>query len=76
MELRNAILLHSPQTPGDPYTFDDYGVKQDFTCVPEQPSPFEYPQSQIIAPDGSVSFANSPEARRDAEMYFRVRIGA
>ncbi|KAF8187204.1 copper amine oxidase [Pholiota molesta] len=76
MELRNAILLHSPQTPGDPYTFDDYGVKQDFTCVPGPPSPFEYPQSQIIAPDGSVSFANSPEARRDAEMYFRVRIGA
>ncbi|KAF9477828.1 amine oxidase catalytic domain-containing protein [Pholiota conissans] len=75
MELKNAILLHTPQTPGDPYTFDDYGVKQDFTCVPERPSPFEYPQTQVFSPDGTLSFANSPDIRRAAEMHLRVRIG-
>ncbi|KAF8967481.1 copper amine oxidase [Flammula alnicola] len=75
MESRNAILLHAPENPGDPYTFDDNGVKQDFTCVPEPPSPFEYPQTPFFASDGTVGFANSPDNRRAAEMYFRVRMG-
>lgn len=73
MELRNAILLHAPEALGKPYTFDDFGVRQDFSCVPEPPAPFSYAQTPALQSDGKVSFADSPERQRAAETFLRVK---
>lgn len=72
VELQNAVIMHPPEIPGDPFTFDDYGVKQDFTCVPERPAPFEYTYGST---DGSPEFRETEDVRRAKEMYMRVRIG-
>ncbi|KAF9035083.1 amine oxidase catalytic domain-containing protein [Hymenopellis radicata] len=42
MESSNAIVLNIPKDPSQPFTYDDYGVKQDFTCIPAPPLPFDY----------------------------------
>lgn len=75
MELKNAILLHSPTDPGEPYSFDDYGVKQDITCLPETPSPFEYAAAQWLENEGGLRAMSPGEAREPADMYLRFRIG-
>ncbi|ESK96748.1 copper amine oxidase [Moniliophthora roreri MCA 2997] len=53
MDSVNAIVLSSPTQPGDPYGFDDYGVKQDFTCIPESPAPFQYLPLKTFDLDGN-----------------------
>lgn len=73
MELRNAILMHAPNVLGSPYAFDDFGVKQDFSCVPESPAPFSYVQTPMLQSDGKTSFADSPERQRAAEAFLRVK---
>lgn len=53
LESKNAILLTgAPETPGQSYAFDDNGVKQDFTCIPQSPPPFEYSGSKMFGVDG------------------------
>ncbi|KAK7031010.1 hypothetical protein VNI00_013800 [Paramarasmius palmivorus] len=51
MESANAIVLSAPEQTGDPYGFDDYGVKQDFTCIPYSPEPFEYHPLPAVGSD-------------------------
>ncbi|CAA7259438.1 unnamed protein product [Cyclocybe aegerita] len=76
MELKNAVLLHNPERQGDAYSFDDYGVKQDLTCLPEPPSPFEYLDARIVGPDGNLrDFERGADLRRASEMFLRVRVG-
>ncbi|KAJ3512039.1 hypothetical protein NLJ89_g3755 [Agrocybe chaxingu] len=76
MELRNAVLLHNPERQGDAYSFDDYGVKQDLTCLPEPPSPFEYLDARIAGPDGNLGDSERiADLRRASEMFLRVRVG-
>lgn len=76
MEMKNSILLHPPKAPGDPYTFDDYGVKQDLTCLPDAPAPFEYTPTQWLGLAGEPDVISAEDARRVSEMYLRVKIGA
>ncbi|KDR84410.1 hypothetical protein GALMADRAFT_220168 [Galerina marginata CBS 339.88] len=76
MELKNAVLLHFPQKVGDPFAFDDNGVKQDFTCLPDAPAPFEYSPAHWFGNDGNPGDMDPEDARRIAEMYLRVKVGA
>jgi len=78
MELKNSILLHpsDPEQEGDPYSFDDNGVKQDFTCAPEPPIPFDYSRPQLLTSDGSHSDIDASDLRQMSEMYLRVKIGS
>ncbi|KAF8887255.1 amine oxidase catalytic domain-containing protein [Gymnopilus junonius] len=62
MELKNAILLRAPEKAGSPYSYDDYGVKQDFNCLPEPPSPFDY----TVTPENFI---------RVSDVYLRVKMG-
>lgn len=71
MELQNAILLREPGHESDPYSFDDNGVKQDYSCLPEQLAPFEYEKSA----QWGEALGGSEDARRASEMYLRVKIG-
>ncbi|KIM38732.1 hypothetical protein M413DRAFT_447684 [Hebeloma cylindrosporum] len=77
MELRNAILLREPGRSGQPFSFDDNGVKQDYACVPEPLSPFAYEKSaQWVDHLGGLGGSVSPDdARRASEMYLRVKVG-
>ncbi|KAK0499484.1 copper amine oxidase [Armillaria luteobubalina] len=36
MELSNAILLKIPEKKGESFGYDDYGVKQEYTCIPKE----------------------------------------
>ncbi|KAI3611759.1 copper amine oxidase [Moniliophthora roreri] len=75
MESSNAILLSMPEEPGDAYPYDDYGVKQDFTCVPEPPKPFEYRPLQTFDVEGKKQKPKGiEELRKMAEMYHRVKV--
>ncbi|KAF7984670.1 hypothetical protein HWV62_12936 [Athelia sp. TMB] len=68
----NAILLSVPKNPGDPFTFDDYGVRP-AVCVPEAPAPFEYSTPTLHDRTGNVKPpSNMEETRRLAEMYHRI----
>lgn len=74
LESTNAILLSAPSQPGEPWGFDDYGVKQDFTCVPETPPPFEYLDPKVYDEEGRLKELESVEdMRKMAEMYHRIK---
>jgi len=75
MELRNAILLHEPRRVGDPYSFNDNGVKQDYGCLPEPLAPFEYEKSAQWVEGLGGSSVTPEDARRASEMYLRVKVG-
>ena len=75
MESTNAILLNPPEQPGDSYTFDDYVVKQEFTCIPQTPPAFEYAPVKMFDADGkSQPPSTNEDLRKDAEMYHRIRL--
>ncbi|KAF9266153.1 amine oxidase catalytic domain-containing protein [Marasmius fiardii PR-910] len=75
MESTNAILLASPKIPGDPFTYDDYGVKQDYTCIPDSPEPFEYHDVIVFDVEGRKEDPkNAEEMREMKEMYHRMRV--
>ncbi|KAK1234331.1 hypothetical protein PQX77_002470 [Marasmius sp. AFHP31] len=75
MESSNAILLTSPKIPGEPFAYDDYGVEQGYTCVPEAPPPFEYFLPIGFSEEGSQLKPTDPEEmRRMSETYHRVRV--
>ncbi|KAJ3784122.1 copper amine oxidase [Lentinula aff. detonsa] len=75
LDSTNAILLSAPSQPGEPWGFDDYGVKQDFTCVPETPPPFEYLDPKVYDEDGRLKESGSVEdMRKMAEMYHRIKV--
>ena len=68
----NAILLSVPKNPGDPFTFDDYGVRP-AVCVPEAPAPFEYSTPMLHDRAGNVKPpSDMEETRQLAEMYHRI----
>ncbi|KAF8887254.1 copper amine oxidase [Gymnopilus junonius] len=71
----NAILLHVPTNPGEPYSYDNYGVQQDFTCLPDSPSPFEYLATQWLEEEGTLRAMTPDKARDPADMYLRFRVG-
>lgn len=75
MESTNAILLNLPEKPGDPYTYNDYGVKQDFTCVPPSPPPFKYSSIKTYDSHGKLEPPTSIEnMRKVAELYHRIKV--
>ena len=74
MELKNAIVLHNPEKPGDAFQFDDYGVRQDLTCLPDAPSRFEYKEPLLIGPSGLWEYGGE-KLRTYSEMFLRVRPG-
>ncbi|EGO02293.1 hypothetical protein SERLA73DRAFT_86572 [Serpula lacrymans var. lacrymans S7.3] len=70
----NAILLKNPARPGDPFTYDNYGVEPAY-CVPPAPAPFEYSPVQIFDLDGKLSPpATIEEMRKEAEGYHRIKL--
>ncbi|KAI0689816.1 amine oxidase catalytic domain-containing protein [Cytidiella melzeri] len=70
----NAILLSSPSKVGDPYNYDDYGVKPAH-CVPDEVPPFEYRGLTANGLDGSAGSAGSnEEMRKGAELYHRIKV--
>ncbi|KAF9234360.1 copper amine oxidase [Melanogaster broomeanus] len=73
IESTNAILLQTPQTPGDPFAHDDYGV-QPAHCVPQPPAPFEYAPVKIFDHGGkAVQFKTREDMRRSSELYHRIK---
>ncbi|KAF9535149.1 copper amine oxidase [Crepidotus variabilis] len=75
MDLKNAILLQEPRIRGDAFDFDNYGVQQDFTCLPDPPSPFEYREASLVLSDGSFIAVNKSQLRAFSEMFLRVKAG-
>ncbi|KIJ20486.1 hypothetical protein PAXINDRAFT_7722 [Paxillus involutus ATCC 200175] len=76
IESTNAILLHTPEKPGDPFTFEDYGV-QPAHCIPQPPSPFEYAPVQIFDHGGNVvEFTSVDDMRSSSELYHRIKFQA
>ncbi|KAE9399249.1 hypothetical protein BT96DRAFT_976033 [Gymnopus androsaceus JB14] len=75
LDSRNAILLTAPKTPGDDWVYDDNGVKQDFTCIPQQPKPFEYSAFRTYDAEGNLAKPETvEEMRKVAELYHRVKV--
>ncbi|KAI0091340.1 amine oxidase catalytic domain-containing protein [Irpex rosettiformis] len=74
MDSTNAILLSNPVKPGDPYTYNDYGVKP-VNCVPTAVPPFEYRGLTAFGLDGKMAPpASAEEMRKGAEMYHRIKL--
>ncbi|KAJ4487712.1 copper amine oxidase [Lentinula aciculospora] len=75
LDSSNAILLSAPSKPGEPWGFDDYDVKQDFTCIPKTPPPFEYLDPNVYDEEGRLKEPeNVEDLRKMAEMYHRIKI--
>ncbi|KAL0576592.1 hypothetical protein V5O48_005385 [Marasmius crinis-equi] len=75
MESTNAIFLTSPKKPGEPFTYDDYGVEQGFTCIPEPPEPFSYFPVPFFDEEGKKAEPKTAEEMRErSEMTHRVRV--
>ncbi|TRM67429.1 copper amine oxidase [Schizophyllum amplum] len=75
MEMSNAIVLTAPLNPGDPFTFDNYGVDLGLTCVPAAPAPFEYTPFKSFDVEGKqMPYGSMEDVRKDAEGYHRIRI--
>ncbi|KAG8218933.1 amine oxidase catalytic domain-containing protein [Butyriboletus roseoflavus] len=69
----NAILLQTPSHPGDPFSFEDYGV-QPVQCVPKAPAPFEYAPVHIFDHRGEeAGFENVEAMRSESELYHRIK---
>ncbi|KAK0207087.1 copper amine oxidase [Desarmillaria ectypa] len=74
MESSNAILLKIPEKPGESFGYDDYGVKQEYTCVPQTPSPFEYSFVDVFDADGQLQVPGLEELRKNAEWHHRIKV--
>ncbi|KAI5825435.1 amine oxidase catalytic domain-containing protein [Schizophyllum commune Tattone D] len=75
MDMSNAIVLTAPANPGDPFTFDNYGVDLGYTCVPAAPAPFEYKLGTTYDWEGrAVPYDSIEEFRKDAEGYHRIKV--
>ncbi|KIJ69836.1 hypothetical protein HYDPIDRAFT_104468 [Hydnomerulius pinastri MD-312] len=73
IESTNAILLQTPEKPGDPFTYEDYGV-QPAHCIPQAPSPFEYSPMKIFDHAGKPApFTSIEEIRKSSELYHRIK---
>jgi primary-amine oxidase len=73
MESLNAVILNPPLIAGDPYTFEDYDVKQEYTCIPEAPAAFEYRDPEVYDHDGQKMDGMSVEQwRKGAELFHRI----
>lgn len=75
MESLNAILLEPPLNADEPFTFDDYSVKQDTVCLPSAPPAFEWRLPEEFDHTGKKKFGTVEEARQNAELLHRVKLG-
>ena len=66
MESRNAILIHELKEQGGVREFDDYGVKENFHCLPDAPPDFEYSEIGVVGEDGETF-------RQRQEMFIRLK---
>jgi len=69
----NAIILTPPEDRGDPFAYDDYGVKPAH-CVPAAPPPFEYYGMTIHDHDGNLVPASVEGMSRMTETYHRIQV--
>lgn len=72
MESSNAILLKIPEKRGESFGYDNYGVKQEYTCIPEVPSPFEYSFVDVFDADGQLQAPSLEELRKNACACFLI----
>lgn len=47
MDSLNSVFLKTPENPGEPFGYDDNGVKMDFNCIAATPPPFSFVQNQL-----------------------------
>lgn len=74
MDSTNAILLTPPQVPGDPFGYNDYGVKA-VECIPDAVPPFEYKGLKAFGLDGKEAPpASIKQLRNEAELYHRIEV--
>ncbi|KZT20392.1 amine oxidase catalytic domain-containing protein [Neolentinus lepideus HHB14362 ss-1] len=74
LESINAIVLTAPEKTGDPFTFDDYGVKP-ANCVPEGVPDFEYSGLSAFTMDGKPAPPTSvEELRKQSELFHRIKV--
>ncbi|EIW55896.1 amine oxidase catalytic domain-containing protein [Trametes versicolor FP-101664 SS1] len=74
MESTNSILLTAPKEPGEPWTYDDYGVGVAH-CVPAVVPPFEYRGVQTYGLDGKAAApSTAEEMRKSAELFHRIKL--
>ena len=74
MESLNAILLSVPTSPNEPFGFNDYGVKQDYTCIPETPVPFNYGFAETYDADGKREVLSVEDMRKNMELHHRIKV--
>ncbi|OJA18090.1 hypothetical protein AZE42_04165 [Rhizopogon vesiculosus] len=73
IESANAILLQPPTTPGDPFSYTDYGVRPAH-CIPQPPAAFEYYPEKEYDLDGKLAPPSTVEEMRKAsELYLRLK---
>ncbi|KIY43143.1 amine oxidase catalytic domain-containing protein [Fistulina hepatica ATCC 64428] len=76
MESKNAIVLNMPTEEDGAFTYDDYGVNLEYTCVPHTPPRFQYTPHQTFDADGKLRLGTSLEdIRKAAEGYHRIKLG-
>lgn len=74
IESKNAILLSAPVKPGDPFTYNDYGVKT-VNCMPAPLPPFRYEGMKAFDLDGKPAPpATVEQLRKDAEQFHRIQV--
>ena len=74
MESKNAILIHPAKEQGV-YEFEDNGVEENFHCLPDAPSAFEYSEmtrSLVMGADGNVNIDRVSEIMQAQEMLVRL----
>ncbi|TFK55964.1 amine oxidase catalytic domain-containing protein [Heliocybe sulcata] len=74
IESINAVILTAPAKTGDPFTYDDYGVKP-ANCVPEIVPDFEYGGLSAYTMDGELAPPMEfEELRKQSELFHRIKL--
>ncbi|KAF4599302.1 hypothetical protein EYR40_006394 [Pleurotus pulmonarius] len=55
----NAIIINQSGDPKNPLIYEDYGVDQSTTCIPEKPKAFEYTNPQEYDADSKAELRRS-----------------
>ncbi|KAI0319519.1 amine oxidase catalytic domain-containing protein [Amylostereum chailletii] len=74
MESTNAIILSSPASPGQPYTYEDYGVSP-LHCIPHLVPKIEYTDPKAYGVDGrEMPPGSMEELRKMSELFHRIKM--
>ena len=72
---RSHSIVIATLMAGDDWTYNDNGVKQDYTCIPQRPEPFKYSTLKKYDAQGNLAKpVTVEEMRKMAEMYHRIKV--